>query len=105
MRLPDNIVRAINSKIEATQKAQQRENELQTAAAQAQIAREEARGVADAKVIAAEGEAEANRKVAKSLTPELIEYIMSQKWDGKTPVVTGGTFNTNDVGKYLPKNN
>ena len=89
MRLPQTITAAINSKIEATQKAQQRENELQTAKAQAEIAREEARGEADATIIAAKALAESNRLVQASLTKELVEYTKATKWDGKLPQVTG----------------
>lgn len=89
LRLPPNITSAINKKIEATQAAQQRENELQTATAQAQIEREKARGEADAKVIAAEGEAKANRLVAQSLSKDLIDYIEAQRWNGSRATVIG----------------
>lgn len=89
MRLPPAITNAINAKIEATQKAQQRENELQTAKAQAEIEREKARGEADAKMIAAKGEAEANRLRQASITDNLIEYEKALRWDGKLPQVTG----------------
>lgn len=91
MRLPPSITNAINNKIEATQKAQQRENELATAKAQAEIEREKARGEADAKVIAAEGEAEANRKVAASLSPTLIDYIEAQRWNGSRATTVLGS--------------
>jgi regulator of protease activity HflC (stomatin/prohibitin superfamily) len=90
MRLPPQITGAINAKIEATQKAQQRENELQTATAQAQIEREKARGEADAKVIAAEGEAKANKLVADSINPNLIAYIEARTWNGSRATVIGG---------------
>ena len=90
MRLPSNITAAINAKIEATQKAQQRENELQTATATAQIEREKARGEADAVLIAAEAKAKANNLLQASITPELIEYTKVQRWDGKLPSTTGG---------------
>jgi len=89
LRLPPNITSAINKKIEATQAAQQRENELQTATAQAQIEREKARGEADAKVIAAEGEAKANRLVAQSISKDLIDYIEAQRWNGSRATVIG----------------
>lgn len=91
MRLPETITRAINAKIEATQKAQQRENELQTAKAQAEIAREEARGQADAQIIAARAEAEANKLRQASITANLIEYEKAQRWDGKLPMYTGAS--------------
>ena len=90
MRLPDTIVNAINLKIEATQKAQQRENELQTAKAQAEIEREKARGEADARLIAAKAEADANRMIAASISQALVEYKAVQTWNGVTPQVTGG---------------
>lgn len=89
MRLPESITAAINAKIAATQKAQQRENELQTAKAQAEIDREKARGEADAVIIAAEAQAKANKLMADSITPNLIQYHNAQRWDGKLPQVTG----------------
>lgn len=91
MRLPPAITAAINGKIEATQKAQQRENELQTAKAQAEIEREKARGEADALLIAAKAEADSNKLRQASLTRELIDYTYAQRWDGKLPYSTGGT--------------
>lgn len=90
MRLPSTITDAINKKIVATQQAQQRENDLQTTTAQAQIAREAARGEADAKMIAAKAEAESNRLIQASLTPELVDYTKALRWDGKLPTTTGG---------------
>lgn len=44
---------------------------------------------ASAKRIAAEAEAEANRKIAASLTPELIEKIKYEQWNGDVPQVQG----------------
>lgn len=89
MRLPAPITSAINAKIEATQKAQQRENELQTAKAQAEIEREKARGESDALVIAAKGEAEANKLRREAISEQLVQYTLAQRWDGKLPQVTG----------------
>lgn len=42
-------------------------------------------------LIEAEAEAKANDKVAKSLTPELVEKIKIDKWNGQLPQVEGGT--------------
>lgn len=61
----------------------------------AQIAAEkaiiEANAKAEAVRIAAEAEAEANKMVAASLTPELIEKIKYEQWNGEMPKVSGGT--------------
>ena len=48
-------------------------------------------GDAEAKRIAAEAEAEANKKVAESLTPELIEKQKIDKWNGSVPQIQGGS--------------
>lgn len=89
IRLPETLTAAINAKLSAVQKAQQRENELQTAAAQAQIEREKARGEADALVISAEGQAKANKLLSDSLTDRLVQYKAQERWDGKLPQVSG----------------
>ena len=41
--------------------------------------------------IKAEAQAEANKKIAESLSDTLIEYQKIQKWDGKLPMVTGSS--------------
>lgn len=59
----------------------------ETAAIEAERKIIAAQAEADAILIAAEAEAEANRKIAESLTPELIEKIMYDKWNGSVPQV------------------
>ncbi len=50
---------------------------------------------AEAAKIKAEGEAAANQLLAKSLTPDLVEYNKVQKWNGKNPTtVLGNGTNT-----------
>ena len=44
---------------------------------------------AEALKIAAEAEAKANKEIAESLTPELIEKIKLDRWDGSVPQVQG----------------
>ena len=46
---------------------------------------------AEALRIASEAEAEANREIAASLTPQLIEKIKYEQWNGQMPKVTGGS--------------
>lgn len=48
------------------------------------------RGKAEATRIKADAEAEANKKIAESLTPELIEKQKIDKWNGDVPKVQGG---------------
>lgn len=90
IRLPPAITQSINAKTEATQKALTRENELQTAKAQAEIEREKARGEADARLIAAKAEAEANRMITASISQTLVDYKALDRWNGTLPQVTGG---------------
>jgi regulator of protease activity HflC (stomatin/prohibitin superfamily) len=56
---------------------------------QAQQAVVDAQGKADASVVAAKGEADANKLREASISPELIEYIRWQRWDGQLPKVVG----------------
>jgi regulator of protease activity HflC (stomatin/prohibitin superfamily) len=99
IRLPNTVVGALNSKIEATQRAQQRENELREAEAQAKkdVAAAEgeaqrlkalAEGRAAATLTEAEAQAQANKILAESLTTPLIEYRKIDKWNGALPTVT-----------------
>ncbi len=90
MRLPPAVVTSVNAKIEATQRAQQRENELREAEAEAKKKVAEAEGQAQAVLAVAKAQAEANLILARSLTAELVEYRRVDKWDGKLPSVTGG---------------
>lgn len=52
---------------------------------------EKAQAEADALEIAAQAEAEANSKIAASLTPELIEKIKYEQWNGQMPSTMTGT--------------
>lgn len=91
MRLPAAVVGALNGKLEATQKAQQRENEVREAEAQAKKAFAEAEGKAKSIVEVAKAEAEANRVVAQSITPELVTYEQIKKWNGAMPTTVLGS--------------
>lgn len=91
---------AIQKKVNAQQELELANIEAQTAQVQAnkdkQVAQIEAETAvieanAEAEVlrIAAEAEADANRKIAASLTPELIEKIKFERWNGQLPTVSG----------------
>lgn len=87
---PPNVIAALNSKIEANQRAQQRENELREAEAEAKKQIAKADGQARCAVVQAESEAKANNLLSKSVTAELIQWQAVQKWDGKLLSVTSG---------------
>ena len=86
---PQNVITALNAKIEAMQRAQQRENELREAEAEAKKQVAKAEGAAKCAILKAESEAKANLVLAQSITKELIEWQAVQTWDGKLPQVTG----------------
>ncbi len=88
---PDNVIDAINAGIEANQKAVQRENELRQSEAEAKKVVAHANGAAQCILMKAKAEAESNRILTQSLSPELLEWQRIQKWDGKLPQVTGAT--------------
>lgn len=101
-RPPESIIKAINLKLEATQRSIQVENELRESQAQAKksVAKAEgealaeiakAKGDAESKKLAADAEAYANQKIASSLSSVLVEYRKVSKWDGKLPTVSGGS--------------
>ena len=91
LRLPDSVTTSLNLKIEATQQAQQRRNEVETARAEADKAIEVARGQAESIRLRAQAEAEANTLVAESLSDVLLRYEAIKSWDGVLPRFTGGS--------------
>lgn len=86
-------IEAETAKIQAEKDKQvaliEAEKNKEAAEIQAEQKRIQAQGEADAKRIAAEAEAEANRKIAESLTPELIEKMKIEQWNGDVPKVQG----------------
>ncbi|AMO44180.1 transposase [Roseobacter phage DSS3P8] len=90
MRLPPQVMTAINDEISANSKARQRENEIAQSEAEAEKERKAAQGSADATLIRAQAQAEANRTLAASLTPEVLQQQALDKWDGILPRITGG---------------
>lgn len=92
LRLPDTVVAAIDAKIRATQMAQQRQNEIAQATAEADKEIEAARGAAESQLAIARAEAEAIRLRGDALraNPEVIQLNAIQQWDGSLPRITGG---------------
>jgi regulator of protease activity HflC (stomatin/prohibitin superfamily) len=87
LRPPQALLEAVNAKTEAIQKSIQVENEVRSAQAEAKK-----------KIAIAEGEAAANRALASSIDPRLLEWerlrIMREqinKWNGAMPSVMSGS--------------
>jgi len=82
---------AIESKVEAEQKALKAENDLRRIQVEALQAEAQAQGRAKANVAQAQGEAEAIRVINQALSnnPHYLEWLKTQAWDGKLPLVVG----------------
>ena len=78
------IQAAINEKFSSEQKLVTQENNNKVIISKAEAE-------AEAQRIAAEAEADANKKIAESLTPELIEKQKIEKWNGDVPQVQGSS--------------
>jgi len=114
LRLPQNVMDAINRAMEATQNAIQSHNRVAQVEAEAQqaitqahgqaeAARQKAQGDADALLIRARAEAQANEIVRLSMTPAILQYRALEHWDGKLPEYSAGqlpllTFDVSKLG-------
>lgn len=78
LRLPKEVTEALNKKIEAIQRAEQREYELREAQAEAKK-----------KITIAKAEAEEIRLKTRTLTSLLVKYEAIKKWNGELPKYTG----------------
>jgi regulator of protease activity HflC (stomatin/prohibitin superfamily) len=101
LRLPQNVMDAINRAMEATQKALESRNRVAQVQAEAEqaitqahggaeAARQKAQGEADALLIKARAEAQANEIIRLSTTPTVLQYRALEHWDGKLPTFSTG---------------
>jgi regulator of protease activity HflC (stomatin/prohibitin superfamily) len=101
LRLPQNVMDAINRAMEATQKALESRNRVAQVQAEAEqaitqahggaeAARQKAQGEADALLIKARAEAQANEIIRLSTTPTVLQYRALEHWDGKLPTYNSG---------------
>lgn len=89
-RPPQQVIDAINMKVQATQLAIQKQNELMQVQAEAAKSVAKAEGDGRATLIWATAQADANRRMGESLTTNLIELKRLEKWNGALPQVSGG---------------
>ncbi|MDQ6635638.1 MAG: prohibitin family protein [Gemmatimonadota bacterium] len=90
LRAPATVMEAINTKNVMQQQALTAQNELQKNTFQAQGDSIKAAGRAKAITAEAQAQAHANELLARSITPTLVQYELTKKWDGKLPQVSGG---------------
>lgn len=85
------FAQAIESKVEAEQKALKALNDLKRIQIEAQQTEAQAQGIAKANIAEAQGEAEAIRIINEALAqnPNYLEWLKTQRWDGKLPLVVG----------------
>lgn len=90
MRVPDNVKASINKVITAQNEASEAEARVKQREFEAAQNVALAQGDFDAAVL----RAKANRELAASVTPELVQYMnamaLQEKWDGKLPTFAGG---------------
>jgi regulator of protease activity HflC (stomatin/prohibitin superfamily) len=89
IRAPQTVMDAIGAKNVMQQQALTAQNELQKNMYQAQGDSIKAAGRAMAILAEARAQAEANLLLAQSITPTLVQYEMTKRWDGKMPQVSG----------------
>ena len=87
LRLPREVVSAINAKITATQTAMLRRNEVEQAQAEADKERARAQGEADARLMLAKAEAESIQIKGEALrqNANLVQLMWVEKWNGQMP--------------------
>jgi len=85
------FAKAIESKVEAEQKAQKAENDLIRIEVEARQLEAQAVGTAAANIAEAQGEAEAISIINNALSnnPYYLEWLKTQAWDGRLPLVVG----------------
>ena len=101
LKYPESLERSITAKNEAVQNALRIENEVAAIEAEAKKKIAEANGSAEALRITADAEAYYNRTVSASLSINLVNMKALEKWDGKTPVVSGGNGTFIDASKFV----
>ena len=89
LRAPQSVIAAINEKNVMQQQALTAQNQLQKQEFEARGAAIQAEGRANAILAEAEAQAKANRLLSESITPTLVQYEMTKKWNGQMPQVTG----------------
>nr|WP_307776155.1 prohibitin family protein [uncultured Cetobacterium sp.] len=108
--LDEATARAIQARVNAQQELEKQKIEKAKAAIEAerraieeegrrQVLLIQAKAEAESILLRAQAQSEANEKISKSLTKELVEYEKIKKWNGELPQVTGETIPMIDLTK------
>src|SRR5712692_5342157 len=97
LRVDQSVHDSINRVIQAAQDALAAQNKVVQAKAEADQVIATAQGAAQATLINAKAQADANQLLNASLTPTLVQWQAIQKWNGNMPNVTGGAMPFIDV--------
>lgn len=101
IKYPVALVESINEKNRALQDELKIINQQKVAEAEAKKKITIAEGDAAVKKIQADAEAYYNRIVSASLSTNLVNMKALEKWDGKTPIVSGGSGTFIDASKFV----
>ena len=101
LKYPTSLEQSITAKNQAVQEALRISNEVAAIEAEAKKNIAEAKGNAEATRIKADAEAYYNRTVSASLSTTLVQMKALDKWDGKTPIVSGGASTFIDASKFV----
>ena len=102
--LPESLETQMQQKMAAQQQAQQAEYELQKQQMLAKANVAKAEGEAQAILVHAKAQSEANRLLQSTLTANLIQSKAIDKWDGVLPQVSGGSTPFVDLRALKAKN-
>jgi regulator of protease activity HflC (stomatin/prohibitin superfamily) len=102
--LPPSLEAQMQQKMAAQQQAQQAEYELEKQQMLAKAAVAKAEGEAQAILVHAKAQSEANRLLQSTLTANLIQSKAIDKWDGVLPQVSGGSTPFVDLRALKAKN-
>lgn len=96
----ETIAQKQNAQLEYERQQIENQKAIEKAEAEAKVKLTQAQANADALMIEAEAEAEANKLLEESLTPNILQNEMIEKWDGELPKVTGGANTLLDITGY-----
>ena len=101
IQYPSALIESINEKNRALQDELKIINQQKVEEAEAKKKVTIAEGEAAAMKIKADAEAYYNRTVSASLSTNLVNMKALDKWDGKTPIVSGGSGTFIDASKFV----